>query len=283
MYYFIKDHNLLSSINYLLISFIGICLGLCVTMLCNKMRKKNLEARKKSDIQEADEFKHENIEIYETLLNNLWKNKKREYFSYKLSIYLIIIYIILNIISFVLKGQIFNNNVICIFYNIYWMILLIVLINTYNFLIDKKEWKFLQIKKTISFTDKYVLENNEKIRLVVSSNEDESWQFLSGRQLNTEDGRVVSLGEIINKYPLYEVMYILPKGYVISNTYFGNGIIGLADASEFYFDKDYNYLSNEEFIKLILTAINPSRYNIKLGNKRIIEEKVNEISKYINE
>jgi len=40
-------------------------------MLCNKMRKKNLEARKKSDIQEADEFKHENIEIYETLLNNL--------------------------------------------------------------------------------------------------------------------------------------------------------------------------------------------------------------------
>ena len=147
MYYFIKDHNLLSSINYLLISFIGICLGLCVTMLCNKMRKKNLEARKKSDIQEADEFKHENIEIYETLLNNLWKNKKREYFSYKLSIYLIIIYIILNIISFVLKGQIFSNNVICIFYNIYWMILLIVLINTYNFLIDKKEWKFLQIKK----------------------------------------------------------------------------------------------------------------------------------------
>ena len=163
------------------------------------------------------------------------------------------------------------------------MILLIVLINTYNFLIDKKEWKFLQIKKTISFTDKYVLENNEKIKLVVYSNEDESWQFLSGRQLNTEDGRVVSLGEIINKYPLYEVMYILPKGYVISNTYFGNGIIGLADASEFYFDKDYNYLSNKEFIKLILTAINPSRYNIKLGKKRIIEEKVNEISKYINE
>ena len=133
-------------------------------------------------------------------------------------------------------------------------------------------------KKTISFT-----ENNEKIQLVVYSNEDESWHFLSGRQLNTEDGRVVSLGEIINKYPLYEVMYILPKGYGISNTYFGNGIIGLADASEFYFDKDYNYLSNEEFIKLILTAINPSRYNIKLGNKRIIEEKVNDISKYINE
>ena len=46
--------------------------------------------------------------------------------------------------------------------------------------------------------------------------ENESWQFLSGRQLNTEDARVVALEEIIIKYPLYEVMYILPKGYVAS-------------------------------------------------------------------
>jgi hypothetical protein len=96
------------------------------------------------------------------------------------------------------------------------MILLILLINTYNFIIDKKEWKFLQTKSSITFTDKYVLENNEKIKLVVYSNEDESWQFLSGRQLNTEDARVVALEEIIIKYPLYEAMYILPKGYVAS-------------------------------------------------------------------
>ena len=62
------------------------------------------------------------------------------------------------------------------------------------------------------------MKNNEKIKLVVYSNEDESWQFLSGRQLNTEDARVVSLEEIIIKYPLYETMYILPKGYVASKT-----------------------------------------------------------------
>ena len=92
MYYFIKDHNLLSSINYLLISFVLICVGLCVTILCNKVSKKNLDARRKSNIQKTDEFVHENIEIYEMLLNNLWKNKKREYFSYKVSIYLIVIY-----------------------------------------------------------------------------------------------------------------------------------------------------------------------------------------------
>ena len=71
--------------------------------------------------------------------------------------------------------------------------------------------------------------------------------------------------------------------YVISNSYFGNGIIGLADASKCYFDKDYAYLSNEEFIKLILATINPIKYNIEIGNKRLIEEKVNEISKRINE
>ena len=83
MYYFIKDHNLLSSINYLLISFVSICVGLCVTILCNKVSKKKLDARKKSNIQKTDESVHENIEIYEMLLNNLWKNKKREYLVIK--------------------------------------------------------------------------------------------------------------------------------------------------------------------------------------------------------
>jgi len=101
------------------------------------------------------------------------------------------------------------------------------------------------------------------------------------KKIRTMDRRIVIFGTMrnIEKNIKYKDCY----NYIISNSYFGNGIIGLADASEFYFDKDYNYLSNEEFIKLILTAINPSRYNIKLGNKRLIEEKVNEISKYINE
>ena len=101
------------------------------------------------------------------------------------------------------------------------------------------------------------------------------------KKIGTMDRRMVILGTMrnIEKNINYKDCY----NYVISNSYFGNGIIGLADASEFYFDKDYTYLSNEEFIKLILTAINPSRYTIKLGNKRIIEEKVDEISKYINE
>ena len=101
------------------------------------------------------------------------------------------------------------------------------------------------------------------------------------KKIRTMDRRMVILGTMrdIEKNINYKDCY----NYVISNSYFGNGIIGLADASEFYFDKDYTYLSNEEFIKLILTAINPSRYNIKLGNKMIIEEKVDEISKYINE
>ena len=100
-------------------------------------------------------------------------------------------------------------------------------------------------------------------------------------KIGTMDRRIVILGTMrnIEKNINYKDCY----NYVISNSYFGNGIIGLVDASEFYFDKDYTYLSNEEFIKLILTAINPSRYNIESGNKRLIEEKVNEISKYINE
>ena len=101
------------------------------------------------------------------------------------------------------------------------------------------------------------------------------------KKIRTMDWRIIILGTMrnIEKNIEYKDCY----NYVISNSYFGNGIIGLADASEFYFDKDYNCLSNEEFIKLILATINPIKYNIEIGNKRLIEEKVNEISKRINE
>jgi len=101
------------------------------------------------------------------------------------------------------------------------------------------------------------------------------------KEITTMDRRIIIFGtrRNIENSIKYKDCY----NYVISNSYFGNGIIGLADASKCYFDKDYNYLSNEEFIKLILTTINPIKYNIEVGNKRIIEEKVNEIFKCINE
>lgn len=101
------------------------------------------------------------------------------------------------------------------------------------------------------------------------------------KKITTMDWRIIIFGTMrnIEKNIEYKDCY----NYVISNVYFGNGIIGLADASKCYFDKDYNCLSNEEFIKLILATINPIKYNIEIGNKRLIEEKVNEISKRINE
>ena len=96
---------------------------------------------------------------------------------------------------------------------------------------------------------------------------------------NDERNKKITTMRNIEKNIDYKDCY----NYVISNAYFGNGIIGLADASKCYFDKDYAYLSNEEFIKLILATINPIKYNIEIGNKRLIEEKVNEISKRTNE
>ena len=101
------------------------------------------------------------------------------------------------------------------------------------------------------------------------------------KKITTMDWRIIIFGTMrnIEKNIEYKDCY----NYVISNAYFGNGIIGLADASKCYFDKDYNCLSNEEFIELILMTTNPTRYNIETGNKRLIKEKFNEISNYINE
>ena len=101
------------------------------------------------------------------------------------------------------------------------------------------------------------------------------------KEITTMDRRIIIFGtrRNIENNIKYKDCY----NYVISNSYFGNGIIGLADASKCYFDKDYTYLSNEEFIKLILATINPIKYNIEIGNKGLIKEKVNEISKRINE
>ena len=141
-----------------------------------------------------------------------------------------------------------------------------------NFLDKEADFEYLN-EDEYTLIDKKYIKKQKKSGLIFVG--------YRNKKIRTMDRRMVILGTMrdIEKNINYKDCY----NYVISNSYFGNGIIGLADASEFYFDKDYNYLSNEEFIKLILTAINPSRYNIKLGNKRLIEEKVNEISKYINE
>ncbi|UTY32345.1 transglycosylase domain-containing protein [Treponema putidum] len=101
------------------------------------------------------------------------------------------------------------------------------------------------------------------------------------KKITTMDWRIIIFGTMRNIKN--NIKYKDCYNYVISNAYFGNGIIGLADASKFYFDKDYNCLSNKEFIELILMTTNPSNYNIEIENKRLIKEKVNEISNYINE
>lgn len=45
--------------------------------------------------------------------------------------------------------------------------------------------------------------------------------------------------------------------------YYGNGLYGLYDAAEFYFHKTVSELSEDEYIALIATILNPEELNIK--------------------
>lgn len=65
--------------------------------------------------------------------------------------------------------------------------------------------------------------------------------------------------------------------YLYIKLYFGNGIYGINNASEFYFKKNYKELNCEEFVKLTLITLNPVIYDLIHGNQEKIERKVSEI------
>ncbi len=66
--------------------------------------------------------------------------------------------------------------------------------------------------------------------------------------------------------------------YIYSCLYFGSSVYGLDRAAEFYFEKDYRSLTAEEFIKLVLLAENPVRYNfLDKDRQGAIGKKVDEL------
>ena len=116
----------------------------------------------------------------------------------------------MNVVSFISRGRIFSNPFIRVFYDVYWIVLVAFVLDTYYFIKGKKEWFFKQDKQSLTFTDKFVLENKSKIQMVVNSKDDASLSFLSGKQ-TVEDGRIVALEEIIKKAPVYSAMHVLPQ------------------------------------------------------------------------
>ena len=87
--------------------------------------------------------------------------------------------------------------------------------------------------------------------------------------------RFIVLGT--SRYITKKIDYKECYNYLYSNSYFGNGIKGLKEASRFYFQKDYTELTNEEFIKISLLTLNPVFYDFTNGKNQRTDEKILEI------
>ena len=209
MDFFLRDHNLNSTIIYLLLSLGLILFTLCVSVLLGKVADKKDKATEKKNVDNKNEVDAEWLCF---VVNHIWKGKLKQYRAYKILPYFIAFYILMNVVSFISRGRIFSNPFIRIFYDVYWIFLAAFVLDTYYFIKGKKEWLFEQDKQSLTFTDKFVLENKSKIQMVVNSKDDASLSFLSGKQ-TVEDGRIVALEEIIKKAPVYSAMHVLPEGF----------------------------------------------------------------------
>lgn len=71
------------------------------------------------------------------------------------------------------------------------------------------------------------------------------------------------------------------EGY-LNTIYFGNGIYGVKDAAQYYFNKDIKNLSNEEAIMLACIPKSPNNYN-PIANKEASEKRFNIIANMLHE
>lgn len=77
-------------------------------------------------------------------------------------------------------------------------------------------WPFDQAQNVAAITSKFVLENNQPILRVVHYSDDHSWAFTCGTTNNTEDIRVIGMGEIVILDPTLIHIANLPPGWAAS-------------------------------------------------------------------
>ena len=74
-------------------------------------------------------------------------------------------------------------------------------------------WLFDQPRNCASITMRQVLEGSEPILSVTHDADDHGWQFIGSTDANTDDGRVVGLGCIVDKDPSLLEVADLPPGW----------------------------------------------------------------------
>ena len=121
----------------------------------------------------------------------------------------------------------------------------------YPFIIDRLFEGKNNIESYVSFN---IINTNEKYRKDFRS---ETW--------NVEYG--------LSRYIRWDNNYKKCMNYIINYGYFGNNIFGIVNASEYYFKKRIDDLTERELISLVL-FINSGRYRI---GSDLSENKINEI------
>lgn len=81
---------------------------------------------------------------------------------------------------------------------------------------------------------------------------------------------IFATSRYIKKFIYYKDCY----NYLFSNMYFGNGIYGINNASKYYFNKEYQDLTSDEFIKLCLLTTNPILYDLGITNNNYVNIKI---------
>src|SRR5689334_4466210 len=75
------------------------------------------------------------------------------------------------------------------------------------------DWPFDQPRNCVTMTMRQVLDRSEPILLVAHNADDHSWQFIGSTDACEQDGRVVSLEEIVRLDPTVVEVADLPPGW----------------------------------------------------------------------
>ncbi|WIV21132.1 hypothetical protein QPK24_10880 [Paenibacillus polygoni] len=78
----------------------------------------------------------------------------------------------------------------------------------------KYRWPFDDPENVATITTKDIIERTKQIKYVSHDDEDGMWQFHSGELVKEEDGRIVSLQEIIIIDPTVMELVHLPLGWI---------------------------------------------------------------------
>ena len=78
---------------------------------------------------------------------------------------------------------------------------------------EPDDWPFDQLPNTAAITVRTVLEG-DPILHVSHDEDDDGWQFLDGREVSVEEGRLISMADALDRDPTLREIADLPPGWI---------------------------------------------------------------------